>query len=273
VTRPDDLEPLDDVLVDLIAAEQRRPAPPPGTAERVRAAVLVTVATGVASSAAAAHGASAAGSAVAGNAAAGTGAATAVGGGLLGPGLVVVAALAATVGGTLFVASYEPTTTTAPIVATAPAAPIAPPTTTPAATSSAPALPAASAPPVLTPAPATKTARPAMPPSTTPPAIATPTPTTPSTPEARAAALAAERGLLAEARRALQADDVATALARVAEHRARHPDGVLVEEREALMVMARARRGDNVDDAIADFRARYPRSLFLEAIGRSARDR
>ncbi len=270
MTRPDDLEPLDDVLVDLIAAEQRRPGPPPGTSERVRAAVLATVATGVASSAAAAHGAgSAVGTGSVG--AAGTGAAGTVGGGLLGPGLVVVAALAATVGGTLFVASYEPAPPPAPIVAVAPtpASDVAPAPVEAAASTPPPALvPTPTTPPKLRPPPPPTPTTPATTMTTAPATM-----TMPTTPEARAAALAEERRLLASARQALQVGDIATALDRVAEHRARHPDGVLVEEREALTLMARARRGDDVDDEVAAFRARHPRSLFLEAIERSARAR
>jgi hypothetical protein len=271
VTRPDDLEPLDDELVDLFAAERRRPGPPPEVAARVRAAVLATVATGVAGSAAAAHGTVAAGNAsvagVAGAGAASAGAAGAVGGGLLGPGLIVVAALAATVGGTLFVASYEPEPTPAPTVAmgpvgTEPVAPPTTPTTPPPPLDVAPATPPVSVPP--------RPPRPAPPP---PAPMTASAPSAPTTPEARAAALAEERSLLASARQALQASDVATALVRLAEHRARHPDGVLVEERDALTLMARARRGDDVTADLASFRARYPRSLFQEAVDRAVRER
>lgn len=80
--------------------------------------------------------------------------------------------------------------------------------------------------------------------------------------------LAAEQRLLDSARAALASGEPERALARVAAHNARFPQGLLAEEREALAVQAlvRAGRHDEARARAAAFRERAPNSLFRAAV-------
>ncbi len=76
---------------------------------------------------------------------------------------------------------------------------------------------------------------------------------------------AAELDLLRRARVAYSSRDFSDALALIAEHRRRFPNGRLAEEREALRVqsLAGAGRTDEAARAAAAFAARFPRSVLL----------
>jgi hypothetical protein len=84
--------------------------------------------------------------------------------------------------------------------------------------------------------------------------------------------LAAEQALLERARSALKAEDAARALTLLNEHGASYPRGRLVEEREALRVLALF-KAESVDAAGAaqKFRVRFPHSIFLPAIDNAAK--
>lgn len=81
-------------------------------------------------------------------------------------------------------------------------------------------------------------------------------------------ALAAERGILDRAKRALARGAPDDALEAIAEHARRFPRGALSEEREALRVQALVRAGRYAEArARADeFRRRAPQSLFMPAV-------
>jgi hypothetical protein len=80
--------------------------------------------------------------------------------------------------------------------------------------------------------------------------------------------LARERALLDQARQAFQSGDYGETR-RVAElHARKFPSGLLVEEREALVIKALVNEGRR-DEALArgqKFRERFPRSLFGPAV-------
>lgn len=99
-------------------------------------------------------------------------------------------------------------------------------------------------------------------------APAPPAPTPAPTPAERAARLAAERGLLDEARGAVARGDGSAALIALEAHRAGFADGQLVEEREALTVLALAKleRDDEAQGKARRFLARWPTSLFAGAV-------
>ena len=80
--------------------------------------------------------------------------------------------------------------------------------------------------------------------------------------------LAAESKLLDVARTSLAHGEADHALAAVDRHAAQFPRGMLSEEREALAVKALALAGDgeSARARAAQFRARYPESLFLPAV-------
>jgi hypothetical protein len=82
-------------------------------------------------------------------------------------------------------------------------------------------------------------------------------------------ALAAERQLLQQARRALVRGDALGALASLDEHGARYPSSQLAEEREALSVQALLRAGRTGEARVRgiEFRRQYPNSLLLRALG------
>jgi hypothetical protein len=90
----------------------------------------------------------------------------------------------------------------------------------------------------------------------------------PAAPIASAGVLAAEQALLDPARAALAHCDGASALAHLALHEHRFPNGALAQEREAMAIRALALTGDR-DGARAHaqgFRARYPGSLLWPMI-------
>ncbi|MCC7109841.1 MAG: hypothetical protein IT382_11170 [Deltaproteobacteria bacterium] len=89
--------------------------------------------------------------------------------------------------------------------------------------------------------------------------------------EQRAERLAAERGLLDEARGAVSRGNGGAALIALEAHRQSFPDGQLVEEREALTVMALAKAGrmDEAQKKAERFRTRYPQSLFSAAVAQA----
>lgn len=80
-----------------------------------------------------------------------------------------------------------------------------------------------------------------------------------------------ERDLLEAARTALGRGEPAAALRHLGLHIARHPDGRLAEEREALRVQALAAAGDRARAraAAAAFERRFPASLFRTAVRES----
>jgi hypothetical protein len=69
-------------------------------------------------------------------------------------------------------------------------------------------------------------------------AVGAPAPEPDATPASPGSTLRAETELIARAQRALQHDAGAEALAALAQHAARHRDGLLVQEREALRLIA-----------------------------------
>ena len=92
----------------------------------------------------------------------------------------------------------------------------------------------------------------------------------------RADAARAELRLLKQARAAVARENYAAAMSPIAEHGRRFKDGRLAEEREALRVKALAGLGrtDEAQRAASAFRARFPRSVLLPAVGRMpARER
>lgn len=280
---------LDATVLDLIDAEQRHPGPPPGSETRVRAAVAASIAaaalvssTAAASTAAAATVAPsvASSSTMAASTAASTAvvstAATSLGA-KLGGGAVVVAAIAATAGGGLYVSSYElePTSTEKPAVVVM----ADEPKPTPPAglviadglaeTETAPTSTSTIAKPRATTIEATRVRAPRSDDIEVAPKAVT-APVVVDEP-ARVAALAAERRQLGLARGALTANDGRQALALLDAHRASWPEGQLVEEREALRVLALAQIGsrDEARAASSSFKHRWPTSLFLDAIDRA----
>ena len=84
---------------------------------------------------------------------------------------------------------------------------------------------------------------------------------------------AAELGLLQIAQAAYAGRDFPGALALVAEHGRRFPNGRLAEEREALRVrsLASSGRADEAARAAAAFAIRFPRSALLPRPGRAPR--
>ncbi len=80
---------------------------------------------------------------------------------------------------------------------------------------------------------------------------------------------AKELRILEPARRAVARGDFVTALAGVADHERRFPNGRLAEEREALRVRALIgqHRGDEARRAADSFRKTFPKSVLLSGIG------
>ena len=273
---------LDETLADLFGAERRHPGPPPGAQDRIRAAVAASigaaVVTGSGAAAATATTTTAGSGAVATSttAAATSGAlttTTVATSGLvakLGSGAAVVAALAATVGGGVFVNSYQLEPEAVVVVDEAPARPSPPPGLV-VADDVASLLDASPAPPSVTTAKPIATAAKRSEPAA--PVVIEEAPAVDVVVDgpARSAALTAERRQLTVARAALSAGDGRQALALLDGHRVTWPTGQLVEEREALIVLALASLHKDADAraAAAGFRATYPRSLFLYAIDRA----
>jgi hypothetical protein len=77
--------------------------------------------------------------------------------------------------------------------------------------------------------------------------------------------LAAERTLLDSARGALEREDGAAALDAIAQHQRRYPNGLLVQEREAMGVRALLLVGRTAEarGRFERFRARFPDSVLL----------
>lgn len=79
--------------------------------------------------------------------------------------------------------------------------------------------------------------------------------------------LAAERGLVAEAWRALTLGETAQALDATAEHARRFPAGLLAPERAAIDTIARCRQSTAADpDRASAFHRAHPRSLFADRV-------
>jgi hypothetical protein len=256
------LPPLNADLTALLDAARRDPDPPAVAKQRVHAMILATVLPPlvgpgqdggggagpvIGGAGGAAAGGSAAGGAAAGGTAAGGAAAggAAIGGATLAPvaKLVLLATMSTAIGagaGVWYLNQAAPVTAaSAPAVAEPVPEPIAPPMRAPAVPETQPALPPAK--PLIAPKPIADT-------------------------------LAAEQALLERARGALKIEDPATALALLREHGESFPRGRLVEEREALRVLA-LYKAESVDAAGAAqrFRARFPRSIFLPAIDNASR--
>jgi hypothetical protein len=132
----------------------------------------------------------------------------------------------------------------------------------------APSAPLAPAAPVVAAAPVAPTA-PAL-----EPALPTPDPEPAATSAgpalSRAEAARAELRLLRQARAAVARGDFTAALVPIGEHARRFKNGRLAEEREALRVKSLAGLGRTQEArrAAAAFRARFPRSVLLPAVGR-----
>jgi hypothetical protein len=86
----------------------------------------------------------------------------------------------------------------------------------------------------------------------------------------QADAIRAELRLLRQARAAVGREDFAAALTPIAEHARRFKDGRMAEEREALRVKALAGLGrtEEARRAAASFRANFPHSVLVPAVGR-----
>jgi hypothetical protein len=276
----DELSPELKALFD---AERGREGPPGHAKDRVREALAVSLGVAVigagagsgaaaASTAAAGAGKIAGGAAVGGAAAAsgaaatsGAVAATATGGALAkGLALALVTAMVGTAGTGVWLASKDgdKKVDSAPVVVEhAPEAPAFDPSVLGRKPEPAP---------VVEDKPKPALPRPVVPstPVKVPVVDAAPVESKPLTPEERAQRLAGERTVLDEARAAVARGDGGAALIALEAHRDRYPEGSLVEEREALTVLALVKVG-RVDDAKSKadrFRARWPRSLFLPAI-------
>jgi len=250
--------PLSADLAALLDAARHEPEPPAVAKQRVHAMILSTVLPPlvgpghdggggagpiVGGAGGAAAGGAGAGGASAGGAAAGSAAASsaAIGGAVLAPAtkLALVAAVSTAMGvgaGVWYVA--QP----------APSRPVDPPALVE------PAPPPPKLPLVVQPAPASQP-------------VELPPPKPLIVPKPIADTLAAEQALLERARSALKIEDAAAALTLLNEHGASYPRGRLVEEREALRVLALF-KAESVDAASAaqKFRGRFPHSIFLPAI-------
>jgi hypothetical protein len=260
--------PPDDDLRYLYDAERAHPGPPAGSADRVRAAVLLSVATGAAVSTAAVASTSTTATATA---AAASTAVTSTATGLTAAALAkpaLVAAVVATAGGGLYLARPD----VPPPVAPAPVVVVAPEPERPAPPPGLIVQPPEPTPEAPKPSKPKNKPEPSTPPTPTP-STSTPEAPPPETPEQQQARLAAERGILAEARAALAGGNAQRALVVLEAHRDRHPTGALLEEREALTVIALARGGSKEAAAARaeQFRAQFPASLFADAVADALR--
>jgi hypothetical protein len=102
--------------------------------------------------------------------------------------------------------------------------------------------------------------------SVSPQTLPTPAIRKPSAP--KASTLAEEQQLLETARTAILNRRFSDALTSLAKHRTSFPSGQLVEEREALAIQALGLAGeaDEARSRAAQFRARYPGSMFMPAV-------
>jgi hypothetical protein len=242
-----DLQPLDEDLAALLAVEQSRPGPPPGSKERVSQGVQLALA-GLAAAGARGGGAGATGATppvdpmssvaryrmlVAAAFLAGG-----VTGGVLG---VTISRLAPRAEG---VSSPSPVDAHAP-------QPL--PTPTP-------------VPPPEPPSHPTVSAQPDPDPSAPPPAAH-------AKAASSASSIAAERPLLDVARAALLRGEPGEAMRPIELHARRFPNGVLAEEREALAVesLVSLHRYDEARARAATFRTRFPGSLNQGAVDAALR--
>jgi hypothetical protein len=90
----------------------------------------------------------------------------------------------------------------------------------------------------------------------------------------KSASLGEQQALLDEARAALGRNDGHGALSTIEVHRARFPESVLAEEREALAVKALARTGNGAEARarLSAFELRFPRSPLLPSLRSVTRD-
>jgi hypothetical protein len=290
----DDEIPSD--LRDLFAAARGDDGPPAGAKERVASALSITLGIGIGAAATAAT--SAAGASMAGasgaastiaaattsaaaattvaatttaaSVAAGTGATSAAGagftatGGALAKGLAFVfaTAVAGTTGTGIYLAAKDETKPAA-IVEVAPSADV-PSTFDPKMLGKKPPPPPVVAKPkaIVPVAPAPVASEPAV--------EVTREPVAPveNTPEAKAERLRGERAVLDTARSAVARGDGGAALIALEAHRASYADGALVEERDALTILAltKVSRMEEARKKAEQFRAKNPHSLFLKAI-------
>lgn len=292
--RDDDEIPAD--LRDLFAAARAGDdGPPAGAKERVASALAVTLGIGIGAAATAAT--SAAGATMAGagtgsgaataagasgaatatttaaSVAAGTGATTGAGagftatGGALAKGLAFVfaTAVAGTTGTAIYLAAKDESAKPA-IVEVAPSAEV-PSTFDPKMLGKKPLppLPVADKPIVNADAPVI-----AAEPTVTIETERALVPLAPieSTPEAKAERLRGERAILDTARAAVARGEGGAALVALEAHRSTYPGGALVEERDALTILALAKLGrtEEAKKKADAFRERNPHSLFLKAI-------
>lgn len=275
--------PDDDDLADLYAAERRHPGPDPGAADRVKQAVLLSVAAGaiVGSGSAAATKAAVASTTAAATTAATTGAAAATSVGaisgaaaLVKPAAVVVAAVIATAGGGVYVArSHVDGGEAAHVVVVEDAERPAPPAGLVVDT---PLVAPVVAAPVVEARPSPKKPKPVdvAPVAPVAPVVVEVVAPVVETAAERTERLAAERGVIAEARAALSGGNTGGALIALEAHRSSFTRGELAEEREALTVMALARAG-RLDEAKAKakaFSSAWPRSLFQQAVDDAVRE-
>jgi hypothetical protein len=83
--------------------------------------------------------------------------------------------------------------------------------------------------------------------------------------------LAAERALIESAKSALNAGELSAAMSLLERHNQRYPNGALAEEREGLRVISLAKAGlhQAAHKKAAEFKQRYPRSIFTPMIDAS----
>lgn len=272
--RPDDTPDPMSGLDDLLAAERAAPAPDAAARARVSARVAATLAAGAGVTATAVTAATAEAATVSTVSATTAGAAA---GATLG-GKVFLGLAATVLAGGTFVAvavrgAREPAPAPAPpetaarvVASSERPAPVERPVP-PARPVVEPRVEAAP-PPVEPLRPQPRRVPRAAVVQTPPPAPPEPAPP----PPAVDAALIAERGLLAEARRALGAGDTAAALAALESHRRTHADGRLGEERDALEISTLSAAGRRAEAAsrAAAFLARHPDSIFAASVKKYA---
>ncbi len=93
--------------------------------------------------------------------------------------------------------------------------------------------------------------------------------------DARGDDLSAEMRLLSEARSELGAEDAASCLTLLDQHRERFPEGALAEERDAYTILAlhALARDQETERRYVDFRQDYPASSFIETIAHALAQR
>jgi hypothetical protein len=270
-----DLDELSPEARALLAAGREADGPSPDDRSRVKGALLASLAAGgatatTATAAAATTGAAATGAAAAGTAVSGGTAGVVGTGGLLGVSKAAATLLAgAVVTGAVVTGVVVGTVPPSPPPQEAPGPATAiegaeddRPLVVPPASPAPVARVAEEAAPEPAPAPAPE---PRVLPRATPPTGSGGPATAgaeapPAAPSRAPSTVAAELALLRSARAALRGDDGDRALAELAIHAARFPDGVLAQERDALRAEADCTTDRGVDRA-RRFLARHPRSV------------